>query len=45
MVEDGSFLAFSLAVTIGAFWLHRLRNRGVSPAVEGEMVATSQAIR
>jgi uncharacterized membrane protein YphA (DoxX/SURF4 family) len=45
MVEDGSFLAFSLAVTIGAFWLHRWRNRGVSPAVEGEMAATSQASR
>lgn len=27
IVEDGSFFAFALAVTIGAFWLHQVRNR------------------
>src|SRR3984957_6205454 len=27
IIEDGSFFAFSLAVTIGAFWLHRRKAR------------------
>jgi uncharacterized membrane protein YphA (DoxX/SURF4 family) len=30
--EDGSFFALSLAVTIGAFWLHRIRTRRQSSA-------------
>ena len=33
IVEDGSFFAFSLAVTIGTFWLHHVRNRRL-PAAE-----------
>jgi len=32
IIEDGSFFALSLAVTIGAFWLHRIRTRRQSSA-------------
>lgn len=40
IVEDGSFFAFSLAVTIGTFWLHRLRDRRAA-AVEASAPSTA----
>jgi hypothetical protein len=27
IIEDGSFFAFALLVTVGAYWLHYVRNR------------------
>jgi hypothetical protein len=30
IIEDGSFFAFALLVTVGAYWLHYVRNRRAS---------------
>jgi uncharacterized membrane protein YphA (DoxX/SURF4 family) len=45
MFEDGSFLAFSLAVMIGAFWLYRFRTRKPRSGVDASRAAVSPLSR
>jgi len=45
IIEDGSFFAFSLAVTIGAFWLHRRKARDAAIPIAAPAGIASQESR